>query len=208
MIENFNTPRALDDLLLGAMLGQTNDELIGSQEKRGQQQLVNSDRLPAEIRGDRTDFEALGFTLGDPDPADPLFAPATLPEGWAREASDHDMWSYIVDQLGRRRVAIFYKAAFYDRSADMSLVTLYSYLRDHVFDGRPLITDDVWATPQALAAEARTAMARAEKDLAFWTAYDKPTYADAAVEYVAKYTADRDRYAAVLATFDAGETDA
>ncbi|MER5482956.1 hypothetical protein ABT024_07030 [Streptomyces sp. NPDC002812] len=205
MIENFNNSAALDELLLGALCGQTNDQLIGNQEKRGQEQLVNSDRLPTEIRGDRADFEALGFVLGLPDPEDPLFAPAALPDGWSREASDHDMWSYVVDELGRRRVAIFYKAAFYDRNADMRLVTLDQCFRDHVYEGRPLITDDTWATPQALAVEARTAIARVEKDLAFWTAYDKPTYADAAVEYAAKYTADRDRYAAVLAHLEAEE---
>lgn len=205
MIENFNNSAALEELLLGALCGQSTNQLIGTQEKRGQEQLVNSDRLPTEIRGDRAAFEDLGFVLGLPDPADPLFAPAALPDGWAREASDHDMWSYIVDQLGRRRVAIFYKAAFYDRHADMHLVTLHEYLRGHVHEGRPLITDNTWATSQALAVEARTAIEHAEKDIAFWTAYDKPTYADAAVEYATKYTADRDRYAAVLAQLEAEE---
>jgi predicted secreted protein len=29
------------------------------------------------------------------------------------------MWSYIVDDEGTQRVAIFYKAAFYDRDAFM-----------------------------------------------------------------------------------------
>lgn len=198
MIENFNNPTALDELLLGALCGHTTDQLIGGQEKRGQQQLVNSDRLPTEIRGDRADFEDLGFVLGVPDPTDPLFAPAALPDGWAREASDHDMWSYIVDQLGRRRVAIFYKAAFYDRRADMHLVTLYEHLRDHVCEGRPLVTDRVWATPQALAAEARTAALNAEENAGFWTGHGD-------AEQAAAYTADRDRYAAVLATLDTQE---
>ncbi|WKV74743.1 hypothetical protein AW27_026420 [Streptomyces sp. PCS3-D2] len=207
MIENFNNPADLELLLLGAMAGQSNDELIGSQEKRGQQQLVNSDRLPTEIRGDRAEFEALGFTLGDPDPADPLFAPATLPAGWTREASDHDMWSYILDELGRRRVAVFYKAAFYDRSAGMSLVTLHSYLQDHLFGGRELICDDTWATPAALADEARHAAQQAQERASSWeqVANQQPprAYSDQAPEYAAKYAAERDQYAALAARFEA-----
>lgn len=201
MIENFNNPAALERLLLGAMTGQSTDELIGGQEKRGQQQLVNSDRLPAEIHGDRAEFEALGFTLGDPDPADRLFAPATLPAGWTREASDHDMWSYILDELGRRRVAIFYKAAFYDRSAHMALVGLAQYLREHVLQGQRLITDDTWATPQALADAARAGVERAQREADSWNRHGHQDYAD-------RYTRERDLYAAALARFEAEEQQA
>jgi hypothetical protein len=98
---------------------------ITDMESDGQRQLVHSDRLPTDMgRNTVEEFEALGFKLGDPDPQDPLFRPATLPEGWSREGSDHAMWSSIVDQNGRQRVAIFYKAAFYDRSAHMRLCTI------------------------------------------------------------------------------------
>ena len=103
------------------VLGEGYSDQIVAMEAEGQQQLLNSDRLPSEITGDRKHFEALGFMFGDPDPADPLFMPATLPAGWAREGSDHDMWSYIVDETGTKRVAIFYKAAYYDRRAFMRL---------------------------------------------------------------------------------------
>ncbi len=97
---------------------------IEAQEKAGQQELVQSDKLPTEILySSQEDFEALGFVFGEEVKGDPLFRHATLPEGWKREASDHDMWSYIVDENGVRRVSIFYKAAFYDRGAHMSLDT-------------------------------------------------------------------------------------
>lgn len=110
--------------ILGALDGNGGSGAIEAMEKRGQQQLVNSDRLPVKLGlGVDADFIALGFTFGDPDPADPLFRPATLPAGWTRQASDHDMWSYIVDEHGKQRVAVFYKAAFYDRRASMRLVT-------------------------------------------------------------------------------------
>ncbi|HEV2927831.1 MAG TPA: hypothetical protein VGW74_03995, partial [Propionibacteriaceae bacterium] len=73
---------------------------IEGMEAAGQRQLVNSDRLPAKVQdqdGDKP-YLALGFTLDKPDPSDPMFRTATLPEGWRREGSDHSMWSYIVDR--------------------------------------------------------------------------------------------------------------
>lgn len=94
---------------------------IQEQERAGQRELLQSTQLPTDCRGDLEKFLALGFTFGAPSPGDKLFCEATLPPGWKREGSDHDMWSYIVDEKGRRRVSVFYKAAFYDRSAFMGL---------------------------------------------------------------------------------------
>jgi hypothetical protein len=106
---------------VAGMLGGATEYITGM-EARGQRELVNSPQLPTNTRNTDADFEALGFTFGDPAPGDPMFRDATLPEGWTRRASDHDMWSYIDDAEGNERVAIFYKAAFYDRSAHMYLV--------------------------------------------------------------------------------------
>lgn len=127
---------------------------IERMERDGQQQLVNSDRLPSEFNsGSQAEFEALGFTFGDPDPSDPMFRPATLPQGWSRKGSDHAMWSHIVDGHGRERVSIFYKAAFYDRRAFMNLVALSWYVTCSVeYDGGPLIFDEKWATREAVRA--------------------------------------------------------
>lgn len=97
---------------------------IEASERRGQQELVASESLPTDTRGDDAAFLALGFTFGEPDADDPIFRPATLPTGWKREASDHSMWSHIVDERGIRRASIFYKAAFYDRSAAMHLANV------------------------------------------------------------------------------------
>lgn len=106
---------------------------IEAQEARGQRELVESTDLPTDAHGRDADFEALGFTFGAPHSGDPLFRPATLPEGWRREGSGHAMWSYIVDNKGRQRVSIFYKAAFYDRKAFMSLVSPMSRLADLIY---------------------------------------------------------------------------
>ena len=117
---------SLDDPLLilaGAMGSGGPSGFIEEQEAQGQREMVNSDVLPIKISGRATikDFEVLGFVFGD-GKIDSLFRPATLPTGWKREGSDHDMWSYIVDENGVQRVAIFYKAAFYDRDAFMNLI--------------------------------------------------------------------------------------
>ncbi len=107
--------RLTDEVTLGAAEGS-----IERQEAEGQRELLHSDSLPTD-GSDNPAIAALGFTFGEPDSADPMFRPATLPDGWRREGSDHSMWSYIVDADGYRRVGIFYKAAFYDRSASMSI---------------------------------------------------------------------------------------
>lgn len=143
-----NTPELA---LLEAAVGGPNAAIEGM-EKRGQAELVNSDRLPTSFgtfrdpAAEQAAFEALGFTFGDPDPHDPLFRPATLPAGWQRQADPHSMASWLVDELGRRRVAIFYKAAHYDRRADMHLETPYSYLNAVLYAGTQPILDTTWLT--------------------------------------------------------------
>lgn len=135
-------------VLLDAMSSPTRDGsgAIEAMEKAGQVQLVNSDRLPTASYSPDEEFIALGFTFGSADAHDPLFRPATLPDGWKREGSDHAMHSYLLDQYGRRRVGVFYKAAFYDRRADMSLISRSGYLQTCVHDGTAPVLDDEWLT--------------------------------------------------------------
>lgn len=177
--------------------------VIERQEKAGQQQLVNSDRLPSECR-DRTALEALGFTFGEPDPDDPLFMPATLPAGWRREATDHDMWSHVVDQHGRQRVAVFYKAAFYDRRAFMRLETLENYVSSHVeYDG-PLVITGEWATREAVAAEMEHLREYQVAEAAKWR--EMAAGRDNAarlLEYAAEHDAKAAKYVAALASVTA-----
>ena len=110
MIENTSSRDPLIHLLGG--IG--SDSYIEDMEAKGQQEIVGSEKLPADLKGD---FESLGFVLGEVDPDDPLFMDVTLPGGWKRQPTDHPMWSEIVDERGIARVAVFYKAAFYDRRA-------------------------------------------------------------------------------------------
>ncbi len=95
---------------------------IEAQEAAGQRELVGErDLLP--IKCPRKELESLGFIFGDNASNDPneIFVSASFPLGWSKKATDHSMWSDLLDDKGRKRGAIFYKAAFYDRSSHMSL---------------------------------------------------------------------------------------
>lgn len=129
---------------LGALAAGDAATYITGMEAAGQRQLVNSDRMPTQRAGDPAEWAALGFTFGDPDPNDPLFCPATLPPGWTREGTDHNMHSCIVDERGLRRVGVFYKAADYDRRADAHLFNVgYEAASQAIYGDGPVVVP--WA---------------------------------------------------------------
>jgi hypothetical protein len=134
---------------------------IPSQERQGQAQLLSSTTLPTDTRGRDADFEALGFTFGKPVDGDPLFREATLPEGWTREGTDHAMHSVIKDERGIDRVNIFYKAAYYDRRADMSLLNVgWRFVTEWIYSDEtpefhPLFTREELEAIQAAAENER-----------------------------------------------------
>ena len=101
---------------LVGLVGMGNDAYITGMEAAGQAQLVAaSSMMPAE--GDWDALAALGF--GTPEPtSDELFVKTTLPSGWTKGATEHDMHSSVLDERGVERVSVFYKAAFYDRRAN------------------------------------------------------------------------------------------
>lgn len=91
---------------------------IEAQEARGQQTFVAADCLPVEGLGDQEKLKALGFVFGQVlEGRDKIFIEAKLPPGWKKVLSDHSMWSDLIDDTGRKRAAIFFKAAFYDYHA-------------------------------------------------------------------------------------------
>ncbi len=98
---------------------------IERQEAAGQRTLVESAMLPKDIGGaTREQLTALGFKFGAD--VDELFVTCELPPGWKKHGTDHSMHSDLLDEQGRKRAGIFYKAAFYDRRADMSMQRRYS----------------------------------------------------------------------------------
>lgn len=110
-----NNRQSAYDMLIEAMVVGT-DAMIERQEAQGQRDLMNSTVLP--IDGSQQAAQ-MGITLLEP--VDDLFVNVILPDGWHKQATDHSMWSDLLDDKGRSRAAIFYKAAFYDRSAHMSI---------------------------------------------------------------------------------------
>lgn len=164
--------------------------VIERQEKRGQQALVHSELLPAELRDDQADFEALGFVFGDVEADDPMFRRVTLPDGWSRQASDHAMWSYIVDGLGRRRVGMFYKAAFYDRQANARVISLGEYLQQCVWEDLVPVLDDEWATAAEVLRIAEERMREREEKAVWWEGHGRG-------ERAAESRLERDAYARI-----------
>jgi len=111
----------LDLLMRGLATGSSSDAILG-QEAAGQQTFVGSDTLPTDMQGNaREVLEAAGVKFFGVVEDDPMFQYVELPEGWQKEATGHSMWSDLVDDKGRKRAGIFYKAAFYDRSAHIGV---------------------------------------------------------------------------------------
>lgn len=100
---------------------------IERSETRGQQELVESEVLPTNYNGDKKkDFEKIGIVFGEVVEGDSIFQEVTLPDGWKKVPTGHSMWNKLIDDRGRERASIFYKAACYDRSAHMNLVGRFS----------------------------------------------------------------------------------
>lgn len=104
---------------------------IEAQEAAGQKRFVASEVLPKECP--REDLEKLGFIFGDD--ADDIFISVQFPEGWWKRATDHSMWSDLIDDKGHKRGSIFYKAAFYDRSSFMRMDRRFSAQKDYESKG-------------------------------------------------------------------------
>jgi hypothetical protein len=93
---------------------------ILKQEADGQRSFTTSDTLPTDMGADdRKVLEQAGVVFGDKVSGDEMFTYVTLPAGWKKVATSHSMWSNLVDDKGRTRASMFYKAAFYDRSAHL-----------------------------------------------------------------------------------------
>lgn len=159
---------------------------IEAQEKAGQTALVASTDMPLELRPSREAFEKVGFSFAEK--IDDVFQQATLPAGWSREATSHDMHSKILDEQGRERVSVFYKAAFYDRCAAAHLTCRYRI--ETQFPGkdndlpadeiRYIVTDcgkEIYRTPNVKDHD-YPAGDRAKKVAREWLAEATPNHAD------------------------------
>ncbi len=175
--ENDLTPAALNAAASGNLenfLAASTPGGIERQEARGQQSLITNSTLPKDIvPKEKAILEACGVKFGDD--ADDIFVNVELPAGWKKQATEHSMWNDLLDEKGRKRAAIFYKAAFYDRSAKLHLNRRYSVRQDykrreekkelvaHVLDGDRVI----FVTPMVLEPEEKSwEAARAQESVA------------------------------------------
>lgn len=115
-------------MLLGAMGSGGAGQAITEQEATGAAQMADPECevLPVKVQApSEAELQALGFVLGEADPTDPdpLFRPATLPPGWTRRRTEHNLHTDLVDAAGVKRGGIFYKASRHDRCAHMWVFT-------------------------------------------------------------------------------------
>ncbi|MCP3805398.1 hypothetical protein NLX83_39640 [Allokutzneria sp. A3M-2-11 16] len=120
-----NTSSLSASTLLGRIVASVGDpsRFIEDMEATGQREFVASTVLPTEVHGGPQVLTDLGVSLGEIVDGDPLFRHVTLPDGWTRRATEHPMWSEIIDSNGHPRISVFYKAAFYDRRAFARIAT-------------------------------------------------------------------------------------
>ncbi len=101
-------------------------------EAQGQCSFVRSETLPTNIKPEmKVALEKFGVKFGETVKGDALFQHVDLPEGWKKVSTDHQTWSKLVDEKGRERAQIFYKAAFYDRGAFLSVSYRYGIRIDY-----------------------------------------------------------------------------
>lgn len=124
------TPASIQALAKGDMLNFVAASVPGgieAQEAAGQQNIINHVQLPIAVGKmkfnlDNLDIEkskAIWNKLGIKiiDEQDDLFFNVELPAGWKMQSCGGSYWTNLIDAKNRERVSIFYKAAFYDRSA-------------------------------------------------------------------------------------------
>lgn len=118
---------------------------IERQERQGQAQFVASQQLPRKFNGHpdgRQVLEGFGFRYGIN--ADELFVNVQFPEGWVKQGGNHAMWSTVVDEQGRTRLSIFYKAAFYDTDAFINISRRFRISQyDHCDENGTVLPDEV-----------------------------------------------------------------
>jgi len=92
---------------------------IESMEAEGQRQMMEGTLLPRNLSEcTEASLIELGFDLGDV--VDDLFRKGRLPSGWAMEANG-SFHTAILDETGKHRGYLSYKAAPYDMWARLSV---------------------------------------------------------------------------------------
>jgi len=89
-------------------------------EAQGQKEIMEGVLLPRQLSGcTEASLTELGFKLGDV--VNDLFRKGSLPSGWTLKADGGSFHTAILDETGKRRGYLSYKAAPYDMWARLSV---------------------------------------------------------------------------------------
>ena len=116
-------------------------------EAEGMAEAIQETLLPKDMDPERSEWEALGFEFTE-IPNDELMYRAKLPKGWRMVSTNHPMSTDMIDELGRRRGAMFYKASIYDRKASMYLCRRYKVNLERKVDGFDATSTVYFGNPQ------------------------------------------------------------
>ena len=160
------------EAMLYAQNGESPSKAIENQERRGQTEVIRTQRLPKkhnstslpndilfrgataemtwEERNEIATQNNVEYTrkqyetvgIEVVDEYDDLFWNVKLPEGWVIKATKHSMWNELFDDKDRKRANFFYKAAFYDRDAFINFNTRFHVCVDHIAD--PSEDYEIW----------------------------------------------------------------
>lgn len=114
-----------------------NPGAIEAQEAQGQKEFVESLQLPKKTNyphglNTTEQYHKMGIKVLVPTKKDDMFLGVQLPTGWKKQSTDHSMWNNLVDDKGRIRASIFYKAAFYDRETFINFNHRYISTSEYV----------------------------------------------------------------------------
>ena len=130
--------------------GMTIDQAANKVDKAARRRLTREGltKLPIDRRGCTEALEQEGFVFTGK--CEGIFERVEAPDGWRLEPTDHSMWSTLFDPAGNKRGSMFYKAAPWDTSAHLSLLTRYTAS----FNPNPERCPHPWNTPERDAYEA------------------------------------------------------
>lgn len=186
--------------LIGAMDDQSRRRPSGSfiedMEAQGQREFAGqTTKLPKE-GSDNPAWAKMGVIFKGVVEGDPIWRHVEMPMGWKIVADKgHSMWNSLRDDQGRERGAMFYKAAFYDRSCNIHPKTRYQISRESkvkddydsperwtVLDtssGKVLHTSDWLARPEKYTAEHSNTWDGMYKEIQKWLTEHRPLWQDA-----------------------------
>ena len=132
-----------------------NPNAIEQQEAQGQKELIASSQLPRICNSPRginatEQYHKMGIKTFTSSKGDDLFIGVSLPARWQLKETDHSMWNNLMDDKGRKRAMIFYKAAFYDRDSFINFETRYFTKRQYFKEEVNQETGKEWDDAQTL----------------------------------------------------------